>query len=119
MWCVRAAGRGLCDGDVCRARAVAWEVADAVSLARSRSASRAVHSHMDALFEAWLSFEHPKAYEHVVQKRETETSVGKEPMSASSLNEMVEKMRAAAAFAPQMGPDTMDSNMMPAGTGGR
>ena len=74
---------------------------------------------MDALFDAWLSFEHPKSYERMMQERNTETSIGEEPMSASSLNEMVEKMRAAAAFAPQMGPDTMDSNMMPVGTGGR
>ena len=78
-----------------------------------------MHSHMDSLFEAWLSFEHPKAYERAMQKRDAETSVGEEPMSASSLNEMVEKMRAAAAFAPHMGPDTMDSNMMPVGTCGR
>lgn len=115
IWCVRSAGRGLCQGDVCRARAAAWEVADAVSKARSSASARSVHEHLDSLFEAWLSFEHPKAYDRVVRKSGVESSDGSAPMDARSMNEMIDKLRAAAAFAPQVGPDTMGSNMMPAG----
>ena len=97
-WCLETRDRGLNQGDCNAARSTASVIARAFEMSASRSADKMRSEHLDSIFESWLAFEHPKAYRDVVSMRETESSDSRPEMSASDMNEMIDKLRSVAGF---------------------